>query len=284
MQRLGCRSVQWLWGDNMDWYVRPGRVEDLMSWPGAGAGVGVALVGGGPVSSMMRLVRPGHLVLIGGWHSLAGDNVEFVRRVSRISCVPDGGGKDWVKVLGYLIDLSELLPIYSYDEGVILGSCASCPLPSELICEGWRLIFRPRLWWQVTVASWLWGWICRQVCRLFLSAPLEGDGLLDRMRIDEFENTNLLGDDLADLSCGEMRHQLGDKAAVSLGLELTMLHWLLNCGDHGLISTVLRPLPKVDYLVTEKWFIDIDIAKRSLQVSKRSIKNWCNIISFVQNI
>ena len=72
------------------------------------------------------------------------------------------------------------------------------------------------------------------------------------MRIDEFENTNLLGDDLADLSGGEMRHQLGDKAAVSLGLELTMLHWLLNCGDHGLISTVLRPLPKVDYLVTEK--------------------------------
>ena len=74
------------------------------------------------------------------------------------------------------------------------------------------------------------------------------------MRIDEFENTDLLGDDLADLPGGEVGHQLGDQAAVSLGLELTMLHWLLNCGDHGLISTVLRPLPKVDtdYLVTEK--------------------------------
>ena len=66
------------------------------------------------------------------------------------------------------------------------------------------------------------------------------------MRIDQFEDTDLLGDDLADLPGGEMGHQLGDKAAVSLGLELTMLHWLLNGGDHGLISAVLRSLPKVD--------------------------------------
>ena len=90
------------------------------------------------------------------------------------------------------------------------------------------------------------------------------------MRIDEFEDTDLLGDDLADLPGGEVGHQLGDQAAVPLGLELTMLHRLLNCGDHGLISAVLRSLPTVntDYFSNGKVIYE---AKRSLSPSVQEI-------------
>ena len=62
------------------------------------------------------------------------------------------------------------------------------------------------------------------------------------MWIDQFEDTDLLGDDLADLPGGQVGHQLGDQAAVTLGLQLAVLHRLLDGGDHRLVPAVLRPL------------------------------------------
>ena len=83
MQRLLCGGVHWLRGDDMDREVRPGRVQELRV-SGPGAGVGVALAGLGPVRPVVGWV------IMGGGHTLAGDDVKFVRRISRISCVPDG--------------------------------------------------------------------------------------------------------------------------------------------------------------------------------------------------
>ena len=58
---------------------------------GPGAGVGVALVSGGARGrAVMGLMGAGDLVVVGHRHRLAGDYVEFVWRVSRISWVPDG--------------------------------------------------------------------------------------------------------------------------------------------------------------------------------------------------
>ena len=96
--------------------------------------------------------------------------------------------------------------------------------------------------WKVAVGGRLWRFVGGQTIRLLLGAPLEGDGLLDGVRVDQLEDTYLLGDDLADLSGGEVRHQLSHQAAVSLRLQLTVFHWLLDSGYHGLVSAVFRPL------------------------------------------
>ena len=104
-----------------------------------------------------------------------------------------------------------------------------------------RAVLGRRLRGEVTAAGRLGGLVGRQV-RLLLGAPLQGDRLLHWVRVDQLENTDLLGDNFADLPSGEVRHQLGDQTAVTLGLQLAVLHRLLDGGDHRLVPAVLRPL------------------------------------------
>ena len=56
--------------------------------------------------------------------------------------------------------------------------------------------------------------------------------LLDRVRVDQLEHADLLENLAADLLGGQVGHQLGDEAAVALGLQLAQLLRLLDRRHH----------------------------------------------------
>ena len=153
----------------------------------------------------------------------------------------DGAGDDLIEVWGQLVQLREIVAVHGDDEGVVRGAGAAVSPVRRTVGGGAGFVLWRRLRREVIIWSWGGRRIGRQV-GLLLSAPLQGYWLLDWVRIDELQDTNLLRYDLADLPGGEVGHQLGDQAAVTLGLELAVLHWLLDGGDHRLVPAVLRTL------------------------------------------
>ena len=111
--------------------------------------------------------------------------------------------QDLIEILWKLVEFSILLSINSDDEGIIFTSCSTL---SSVRSVGWLrwFILRRRLLWRQIIVCGLLRFVRGESVRLLLGAPLQSDGLLHRVRIDKFEDTNLLGNDLADLPGGQV--------------------------------------------------------------------------------
>ena len=76
---------------------------------------------------------------------------------------------------------------------------------------------------------------------LLARAPLERDGLADRLGRAERQVAHLLGHLPADLLGDEVRRELGDEAAVLLRLQVAQLGRLLHRRHDVLLAALLRP-------------------------------------------
>ena len=171
------------------------------------------------------------------------DVVEMVGTVVtlRVTDLSDWCGDYLIEVRWQLVQLRKFVAVHGDDEGILRGAGAAVPPVRGTVGRRARLVLRGRLGRQVTVAGGRRRRVGGQV-GLLLGAPLQGDRLLHRVRVDELQDADLLGDDFADLPGGEVRHQLGDQTAVTLGLQLAVLHRLLDGGDHRLVPAVLGTL------------------------------------------
>ena len=215
--------------------VGPGRAKQLRvrRLPGS-VGSNVSL----PNLSWPGVVEQVGVVVAGmAWMAGVGGVTLGVANLS------NGSRDDLIEVGRQLVQLRELLPaVYADDEG-ILGSTGAAlpPMWAGGTVGGRRAVLGRRLGRQVTGACRL-GWLVGRQVGLLLGAPLQGDWLLHWVRVHQLQYTDLLGDNFTDLPGGQVGHQLGDQAAVALGLQLAVLHRLLDGGDHRLVPAVLRAL------------------------------------------
>ena len=232
----GLLALPGLRGHHVHRQVGPGRAKQLLGrrLPGSvGSDVSLPDWAGAVVEQVG--------VVVAGMTGVAG--VLGLAVALGVADLSDGSRDDLVEVGRQLVELRELLPFVDADDEGILGGPGSSLSPVGRAVGGraGRTVLRRGLGRKVAVACWLGGLVGRQV-GLLLGAPLQGDRLLHWVGVDQLEDTDLLGDNFADLPGGEVRYQLGDQAAVPLGLQLAVLHRLLDGGDHRLVPAVLRPL------------------------------------------